>query len=181
MYTLIKNGIVFKYPYTITDLRLANPSTSFPNTPSDETLADFGLYRVAQVVVPQVQSGQVAVEGTPVLVGGQWTQVWALRDKTPGELAAEMQTLQAGVVQATQDRLDAFAQTRDYDDIKSATGYAGCSVLRFDIEGTYCRDARAETWDALYVILAEVKAGTRPVPTSFADVEPLLPRLVWPN
>jgi hypothetical protein len=180
MFALIENDAVSQYPYTVTDLRLANPGTSFPNTPSDETLADFGLYRVAQVAVPQVQSGQVAVEGTPVLVSGQWTQVWTLRDKTPGELAAEMQALKAGIVQATQDRLDAFARERSYDDIKSASDYAGCSVPRFATEGTYCRDARAETWDALYTMLAEVQAGTRPMPSGFADIEPELPALVWP-
>ena len=80
----------------------------------------------------------------------------------------------------TQARLDAFARTRQYDDIKSASDYAGCSVPKFDIEGTYCRDARALTWDALYRILGEVQAGTRPVPTGFADIEPDLPPLVWP-
>ena len=94
--------------------------------------------------------------------------------KTPEEIQVE-------VVQATQARLDSFAQTRNYDDIKSACGYAGCSVAKFDAEGSYCRDARAETWDALYTLLAEVEAGTRPMPTGFAEIEPLLPALSWPN
>jgi hypothetical protein len=181
MYALIENGAVTRYPYTVTDLRLANPGTSFPNQPSDETLVDFGLHRVAEVAAPQVQSGQVAVEGTPVLVTGQWTQVWTVRTKNDAEIAAEMQTLQNSIVQATQDRLDAFARTRHYDDIKSASGYAGCAVPKFNIEGTYCRDARAETWVKLYDMMAEVQAGTRPMPTGFADVESELPVLVWPN
>lgn len=93
--------------------------------------------------------------------------------KTPEEIQAE-------IVAATQERLDAFARTRHYDDIKSASDYAGCSVSRFDIEGTYCRNARAETWDALYTMLGEVQAGTRPMPSKFADIEPELPPLVWP-
>lgn len=180
MYALIENGAVTRYPYTVTDLRLANPNTSFPNQPSDETLVDFGLHRVAEVAAPQVQSGQVAVEGTPVLVTGQWTQVWTVRTKTPAEVEAEMQALQESIVQATQARLDAFARTRQYDDIKSACTYAGCSVPKFNTEGSYCQDRRAETWDALYVMLAEVQAGTRPMPAGFADIEPDLPPLVWP-
>ena len=93
--------------------------------------------------------------------------------KTPEQIQAE-------VVAATQARLDAFARTRHYDDIKSASDYAGCSVPRFDVEGTYCRDARAETWAALYTMLDEVQAGTRPMPTGFADIEAELPPLVWP-
>jgi hypothetical protein len=88
--------------------------------------------------------------------------------------------IQAEIVVATQNRLDAFARTRHYDDIKSASDYAGCSVQRFAVEGAYCRDARAETWAALYDMLDEVQAGTRPMPTGFADIEAELPPLVWP-
>lgn len=93
--------------------------------------------------------------------------------KTPSEIQAE-------IVKATQARLDAFARTRNYDDIKSACTYAGCSVPKFNAEGSYCQDRRAETWDKLYAMLAEVQAGTRPMPTGFADVESELPALVWP-
>jgi hypothetical protein len=53
-------------------------------------------------------------------------------------------------------------------------------VLRFSTEGTYCRDARALTWEALYTMLAEVQAGTRPMPSGFADVVSELPALAWP-
>lgn len=88
--------------------------------------------------------------------------------------------IQAEIVAAVVKRLDVFAQTRGYDDIKSASDYAGCSVPQFDIEGTYCRNARAETWAKLYEILDDVQIGTRPVPTSFSDIEPDLPALVWP-
>ena len=104
--------------------------------------------------------------------GNDWTPP-ASPTKTPEQVQAE-------IVAATQERLDAFARTRNYDDIKSASDYAGCSVPRFDAEGTYARDARAETWAALYVMLAEVQAGTRPMPTGFADIEAELPPLVWP-
>jgi hypothetical protein len=30
-------------------------------------------------------------------------------------------------------------------------------------------------------LLAEVQAGTRPMPSGFADIEPELPPLVWPT
>lgn len=109
---------------------------------------------------------------------------WAFDGTTWSPPTAPSKTteeIQAEIVAATQARLDAFARTRHYDDIKSASDYAGCSVPRFDAEGTYCRDARAETWEALYTMLAEVQAGTRPMPAGFADIEPELPTLAWPS
>jgi len=91
------------------------------------------------------------------------------------------QALKETMVQAIQDHLDAFARTRDYDDIKSACGYAGCSVPKYDIEGTYARDKRAETWFVGLQILADVQGGLRPMPTSFDQIKPELPQLVWPE
>jgi hypothetical protein len=88
--------------------------------------------------------------------------------------------VQAVVVQATQQRLDDFAKTRNYDGILSACTYATSTVPKFQGEGQYAVGARDATWGALYQIMAEVMAGTRPMPTIFADVEPDLPTLVWP-
>ena len=85
------------------------------------------------------------------------------------------------IVRAIQDHLDKFAKTRDYDDIKSACGYAGCSVPKYDMEGTYARDKRAETWAVGLQILKDVQDGKRPMPSSFAEIEAELPALVWPE
>ena len=180
MYALVKNGAVDRYPYTVTDLRLANPQTSFPNDPTDDTLVNFGLYRVAQVAPPQLQPNQAAVEGTPVLLSGHWTQAWSVRTKTAAEVAAENQAIQNSIVDATQLRLDTFAQTRNYMGILSAATYATSNVAKFKTEGQYCVNQRDATWAKLYQILAEVQAGARPMPTGYADVEAELPVLVWP-
>lgn len=93
--------------------------------------------------------------------------------KSPDELRAE-------VVTATQARLDAFAQTRNYDGILSACTYATSTVPKFAAEGQYCVGARDATWATLYELLAEVEAGTRPIPGGYADIEPELPALAWP-
>lgn len=89
--------------------------------------------------------------------------------------------LQAEIVVATQRRLDAFARTRNYDGILSACTYATSSVAKFATEGQYCVTARDATWAKLYEMLAEVQAGTRPVPSGYPDIEPELPALDWPN
>lgn len=90
-------------------------------------------------------------------------------------------SLQEQVVAATQKRLDDFARTRNYDGILSACTYATSTAPRFATEGQYAVQARDATWAALYVLLAEVQAGTRTAPESFDDVEPLLPPLEWPQ
>lgn len=85
------------------------------------------------------------------------------------------------IVRNTQQRLDDFARTRNYDGILSATTYATSTVPKFQQEGQYAVQARDATWATLYTILAEVEAGTRPVPTGYAEIEPELPALVWPQ
>lgn len=84
------------------------------------------------------------------------------------------------VTAAAQERLDAFARTRAYDGILSVCSYAADDPLpRFAAEGQRARVLRSATWAALYEMLAQVEAGTRPVPASFAEIEPELPALTW--
>lgn len=90
-------------------------------------------------------------------------------------------TLRDQIIFSTQARLDTFSQTRNYDGILSACTYATSAVPKFQAEGQYCVQARDSTWAALYSILAEVEAGTRPIPAGFADVEADLPALAWPS
>lgn len=90
-------------------------------------------------------------------------------------------SLQEQVVAATQQRLDDFARTRNYDGILSACTYATSTVPKFAAEGQHAVQARDATWAALYALLEEVQTGQRPAPESFDDVAPLLPALEWPQ
>lgn len=93
--------------------------------------------------------------------------------KTPSELQAE-------IIAAVGARLDAFAQQRMYDNILSAATYATSPVPQFQVEGQRAVELRDQTWAVLYQMLAEVQAGTRPMPSAFADIESELPALIWP-
>lgn len=84
------------------------------------------------------------------------------------------------IVDATQKRLDDFAQTRRYDGILSLCTYATSANPKFRQEGQYGVEARDATWAKLYQMLDEVQAGTRPTPIGYADIEGELPALVWP-
>lgn len=88
--------------------------------------------------------------------------------------------IQAEIIEQTQARLDTFARSRGYDSIHTAAAYGLSKKVKFQREGQTAVDAMSDTWDKLYAVMAEVQAGTRPVPTGYADVEPLLPLLAWP-
>lgn len=183
MFALIENGAVKQYPYSLFEIRQANPNTSFPPQVSDATMAEYGAQRVYFATQPVFdEKTQALVEGAPVFStqDNRWTQTWTVRQKTAEELEAQVQALQNSIVDATQLRLDTFAQTRNYSGILSASTYATSNVARFQAEGEYCVNQRDATWAKLYQILAEVQAGTRPMPTGYADIEAELPVLVWP-
>lgn len=86
----------------------------------------------------------------------------------------------ASLTAQIQQRLDAFAKTRNYDGILSACTYATSTVTKFATEGQYCVQARDATWAAGYVIMEDVLSGARAVPDSIADIEADLPVLTWP-
>jgi hypothetical protein len=94
--------------------------------------------------------------------------------RDPAEIQAEIEA-------AVQTRLDDFAATRYYNGILSACTYATSAVPRFKTEGQYCVEARDATWAQCYEILTAVQAGTRPMPSGYADIEGELPVLAWPN
>ena len=86
----------------------------------------------------------------------------------------------AGFTAAVQQRLDDFARTRGYDGILSAATYATSAVPKFAAEGQYSVQIRDATWAKCYEILAEVEAGTRPVPT-LDELTAELPVMTWPK
>ena len=79
----------------------------------------------------------------------------------------------------TQKRLDAFAQTRGYENINSATTYINSSVTKYKNEGTYASSARDSTWNALYQIIEDVADGNREKIVDFSEIESELPTLAW--
>lgn len=121
---------------------------------------------------PEIPNGYHAV------MRGGWVLVAGDKPKYPPDPTP--QEIQNDIVDATQKRLDDFAKTRYYDGILSLCTYATSSNPKFAVEGQYGVEARDTTWTKLYEILDEVQNGTRPIPTSFSQIEPDLPLLEWP-
>ena len=144
-----------------------------------------GIYDLVQQPQPTFNPiTQICVDGGVVNLEGTWTAAWSVLDlpeeAIANNIANATKQVQESVVVATQARLDDFAKTRNYDGILSACTYAGSLIPTFKADGLYCCTARDATWATLYEFMAEVQAGTKPMPTGFASVEPLLPVLSWP-
>ena len=77
MYVKVTNGVVETYPYSIGDLRKDNKNVSFPAKPSNDLLAEYGVYSVVNTPEPDYDMAtQRVVWGVPVFVEGQWTHTW---------------------------------------------------------------------------------------------------------
>lgn len=76
--------------YSVWHLRRDNPNTSFPTRVSDEMLAEWGVYPVAKVDRPTADYTKNVTEGTPVLKGDSWTQVWEVSDASAEEIAKRL-------------------------------------------------------------------------------------------
>lgn len=128
-----------------------------------------------------VESDQVPAEAQIIPVAGSIQLIKCLREYGfPLGKMADMDDLQKQFTNAIQNHLDAFAQTRNYDNILSAATYATSAIPKFKAEGQYAVEARDATWTKGYEILGEVLAGERPMP-SLEEVFADLPPLAWPD
>ena len=87
MFARIENNQVAEYPLSQFDIKKRFPNTSFPSNLSNH-LPD-GYVRVQPASQPTEGELKIITEGTPALMDGVWTQVWAQTDKyTAEELVA---------------------------------------------------------------------------------------------
>lgn len=64
-------------PYSIRQLRLDNPDTSFPANPGDDLLAQWGVYPVEVQPVPDHDPlTQQAIQLEPAQIEDKWVQSW---------------------------------------------------------------------------------------------------------
>lgn len=118
MFALIQDGAVKQYPYSLYNIKLANPNTSFPSAVSDATMAEYGAMRVFNATQPVLTDTQVLEEDTPVFSNEdqRWTQVWRVREMTAEEVTSRNDT------QAAQVRTDrnALLSTSDWTQVADA-------------------------------------------------------------
>lgn len=89
---------------------------------------------------------------------------------------AKMQALEEQYTVQVQKMLDDAAKALGYDSCLSVCSYIDTGVEKFDAEGKQFRAWRSAIWARGYELLAEVKAGSRPVPTP-EELPELMPKL----
>ena len=77
-YALITDGAVAFYPYTIEQFRTDNPCVSLPQTPTDEQLAEVGIFPVSIEPLPDLAPGEKLAGYEIAKVGQVWTQQWEI-------------------------------------------------------------------------------------------------------
>jgi hypothetical protein len=78
-----------RWPYSLAQLRLDEPSRSFSPAPSDAELAHYDCYLVAAQSQPEYDPAtHRVVEAQPALADGQWLQQWELLELTDAEQEA---------------------------------------------------------------------------------------------
>lgn len=179
------NQQTLEYPVSDQEFRIRHPEKMFPAVITDyET---YGYAVVFDAPPPACDPiTQYTHQITPHFVGGHWEQNWEILSYSAAEIAARqvaaLQQIQVAVTNTVQARLDAFARTRMYDDIKSLSDYAGDADPVFAAEGNYGKAVRSQTWRALITYMTAVEAGTTPPPASVeaAIAAANLPVLAWP-
>lgn len=157
------------------DIPSAPEVSEFQVAVLDDSALDIHGNKIVRWVIKDMFSDYTNEEGVLVTKAEQETEHLAKLAKEKADSIVKQ------ITDATSQRLDSFAKTRNYDSILSACTYATSSVPQFAKEGKYCVNMRDATWAALYGIMQEVEAGTRPMPTGYADIESELPVLDWAN
>ena len=123
----------------------------------------------ADLAVACNQAGNLTIEDK-----GEYYEVVEIPAHSPPE--EEIQKMLTDSVQAY---MDSKVQERNYDNVHTCVGtYLYSPIEKFRLEAEKVRDWVSYVWEKCYAILAEVKAGTRPIPT-LEEVIAELPKLVW--
>ena len=191
LYAEIQGTTLIKYPYTFDDLQKENPFTNYGtdidlvsifNGTETATQKNYSLASVTIAPTPTYDSATQTITHNeqPTLINGVWTLSWTVSTMTSEQISQYQTNIKNQISLSVQKRLDDFAKTRGYDGILSACTYSNSPTQKFAVEGQYCLDQRDATWAALTQLLSEIEAGTRPLPSSYEDIEGDLPQLVWP-
>jgi len=132
MFARIENGVAVAYPV---EPRAEQPNTSFPWDWPGGVVNGVQYAGVRPVDVPVASVAQRAVEVSPALIDGVWTQTWMLVDLTPEQQTAQLEdwrrTLSVSPLQIRRalrqaglfEAVSAFVSSAD-DDVQDAWEYA---------------------------------------------------------
>lgn len=101
MYAKIINNVVTKFPYTLGNLHVEHPDTSFPAAPTTELLSAFDVFKIAETPAPTVDSKTHRLSSSAQQVGGVWTQVWQTQQLAENEAATNVRAYRDSLLTKT--------------------------------------------------------------------------------
>lgn len=140
---------------------------------------------------PGLLPGKDVSEITSVIDGVLHVR-YVVTDLTVGAILALMNSVRSGdyydqtlaalwlrAETLVEDKLNAWAQSRGYNDIDRLVSYASSKDVQRSIEGQRGVDQRDALYDAYYAYVEQVKAGTQPIPKAISDILKHIPDPVW--
>ena len=116
MYVKVVDGSVDQFPYSIKQLKLDNPNTSFPKTiykpEGHDLLASWNVYPVTEEDIPSYndRTQYIQQNSTPTLVGDTWTIGWTVVGKTADQIAEH----DADIAERNRGRRNALLDSSDW-------------------------------------------------------------------
>jgi len=128
-----QNNDILQYPYSLTDLRLSHPGTSFPEIITDELAGEFGVVFVNETSIPSYNSEtEKLVEKDPIFQNGQWSRVWEVVQLTQEEIDANNESRRGSMIVSRFQAKTAVYNAGLLDDIESLINNANTDpVIKF--------------------------------------------------
>lgn len=200
VYARVVDGVIVEYPvFGVHITNRAQPFSWYTKVLFDPTpdVPEFYHLKETLVLTPDVTAGVWIVRATYSLEGDTLADLLStlrVPSTDPTNLSGYtdtpvgIETIAQNKIERisylatfmAQDKMDTFAQTRNYTDIGSAISYFNSAVPKFQQEAVYCNGLRDATWTAFYAYLAQVLSAQVPVPTQVSDIEAVLPAMAWP-
>lgn len=190
-YGLVADNKVVLYPLTLADINQRNdPTESYyicyydPNRPQ-ETLTHKVVPSPVLVGTAIFVSEKIVTRNITELFEELYAIATSYDENNQpyldrAKIEPEMYTAFMEIVRIeVQAEMDAFAQTRNYDDMKSLCNYATSIDPTFQAEaqrGIYLRDT---IWRELFTYFEGIVEGTMPIPTNWDEIRSHYPALTW--
>lgn len=137
---------------------------------------------------------QEVIETFEYKYGGAFS-VFTVRELPIDTLLGKAKTLGAGligdlelvtIIKRTVEKmvdatLDSFAAEKGYSSMATVAGYINSEDAEFKADSIFATGVRDKTYRALYNLLSMVVSGNREIPSTFAEIQSILPVAKWPT